>query len=110
MPLRAYMASAEESKDGAVLVFAENWRSARTFAWKESELLQDICNGEFLSLRVHQLKAIEFQWLFALKTKEGPEVIDYVPSCKTCNQWGSLLNADSNCDSCSEYVTEGGIP
>jgi hypothetical protein len=103
--LKPYMASGGEPQDGAILVFAHNIKEAKKVAWSSNSFLSDVCDSEYINLRVVYLK--ESPHLFTEGDKEKlldgtPHIIETPATCKDCNLWGYELDEDGYCEFCAE--------
>lgn len=107
MTLHPYIGYAGDPAEGALLVFAPTARAARPIAWcGVSSWCSDI---EYPDVRVRRMRQ-HVDYLMTLadpdKLEAGlPHYIDELPSCKTCEHWGSPLDSDGQCPACeSEHI------
>lgn len=101
--MKAYMAysACAGASEGAVLVFAENIKQAKQFAW--ASYIFDMCDGEYIDLRVRWLK--DEPWIFEQMKKEAPHIIESPKSCERCEIWGLEMVGDL-CVDCYEEDDE----
>ncbi|MBA7685647.1 hypothetical protein ES703_94072 [subsurface metagenome] len=74
-------------------------------AWNAPTFLQDICDGEYINLRVRLERGSDFLFKEAIQDKlkaDVPHVIESPTSCKGCEMWGYELNEEGYCETCQE--------
>lgn len=96
--LKPYMAYDDEagSCEGAVLVFAENYKQAKKICYED---VMSLFGGEYIGVRVSSMKNNEVD-LLKLSKSDMPHVIDDPPCCRECEHWGDVLVQDDICDQC----------
>ena len=107
--LKAYMAydNLGGPAEGAILVFAHNVKEAKKVAWAEASFIQEVCDGEYINLRVNCQRNYEYLFKDALQHKleaNIPHIIECPTYCKECEHWGYELNEQGYCESCADDI------
>ena len=103
--MKSYMASADEPCEGAILVFAHSVKEAKKTAWQSYSIIHEICDCEYINLRVSWMKDCDYMFEQAdqEKLKNGePHIIETPISCNGCEKWGLELDEKGYCESCAE--------
>lgn len=100
--LKTYMGYSELPEDGAVLIFAHNAREAKRIGYPVSCGWGDC---DYIDYRAKLLR--NHVWLFKEADQEKlktdiAHVNDNPATCKSCELWGSELDAEGVCLDCRE--------
>lgn len=103
--LKPYIAHSSDygPHESAFLIFAHSVKEAKRIGWPE---LRSIICDEYTDMAVRLLKG-DHLYLDANKEKLDADiahVIDSPTSCKWCDQWGGLLDAEGVCQDCREEI------
>ncbi len=93
------------SAEGAILIFAHTAREAKKVAWGFYSFIQEVCDDEYINLRVTLMKDCDYIFKEANQDKlkaNTPHVIESPTGCKGCEQWGYELNNEGYCEDCEE--------
>jgi hypothetical protein len=104
--LKPYMASGDDSEEGAILVFAHNAKEAKLLAWHNGTI-REIIDGEYLQLRVSWMKHDDFMFKEADQEKLNtniPHIVESPTTCNNCDLWGLELNENGYCEDCAERI------
>jgi len=105
--LKAYSFHDGEPVDGAVLVFAHNFKEAKRIAYPAVRSWTDC---EFIEMKGRHIR--HDSWLKANAADQEklaadePHVIDNPPTCKGCELWFDELEDSGYCETCAEEREE----
>ena len=91
------------SSEGAILIFAHTAREAKKVAWNSYSFIQEICDGEYINLRVRLERNANHLFKEANQDKlkaDEPHVIESPTTCNGCELWGYELNKEGYCEDC----------
>ena len=105
--MKAYMGfdNLGGASEGAILIFAHTAREAKKVAWNDHSFIQDICDGDYINLRVTLMKDCDYIFKEANQDKlkaNIPHVIESPTVCKDCELWGEELNEAGYCQGCQD--------
>lgn len=97
MILSAYMGydKIAGSEEGACLIFARSSREAKRIGYP---IVCGWFGSDYIDFRVQRLKE---PYLFKLKERDGPHVIESPPICDHCELWGGEPIETDECNFCT---------
>ena len=97
--------------EGAILIFAHNTKEAKRVGWQACTFLHDICDCEYINMRVSYMKDSGYLLEDAKQDKlanNEPHVIESPTCCNGCEIWGYELNESGYCETCEEDIEPKG--